>query len=381
MTELHTPTTALPMPSDRPPRIMGFFAHPDDEVFCLGGTMAAHTARGAVGKIVSLTPGDAGQIRDASVATRRTLGRVRARELVAAASEIGVTDVACLHHRDGTLETEPVEPLVQLAVDMVDDFEPDIMISFGPDGAYGHPDHIRASLVATRAASRAECRPTMLHAAFPQSTRYLVDLLVEWLSGLDSRFRGSEAFAQGLMLFADGSSALGFAADHMDIEFFPAGTFIIEQGEPPGRLYLVLSGWVDVYREDEAGSLDLIGTNGPGGFFGEEAIATGRPRNAHVVARDNVTCFVLAPSAPSAAAGRGGTSAVDPFDAGVHTEADNPQSTAYDIDLDVADHAAAKLAALCRHRSQYALDPDMFPEHIVRALFGREYFRVVTPSD
>src|SRR5688572_3971435 len=71
------------LPTDRAPRILGLFAHPDDEVFCVGGTIARCAADGAVTGLVSLTQGEAGQIRDAEAASRRTLGAVRVKELEA----------------------------------------------------------------------------------------------------------------------------------------------------------------------------------------------------------------------------------------------------------------------------------------------------------
>ena len=51
------------------PRLLGVFAHPDDETFCAGGTLAKYVAEGAEAMVTSFTRGDAGQIRDASAAT------------------------------------------------------------------------------------------------------------------------------------------------------------------------------------------------------------------------------------------------------------------------------------------------------------------------
>jgi LmbE family N-acetylglucosaminyl deacetylase len=65
-------------------RLLGVFAHPDDEVFCAGGTMARAAEAGAEVMIVSATRGERGQIRDPPAATRRTLGAVLEGELCAA---------------------------------------------------------------------------------------------------------------------------------------------------------------------------------------------------------------------------------------------------------------------------------------------------------
>ena len=77
------------VPRDRAPRLLGLFAHPDDEVFCAGGTIARCAEAGAVTAIVSLTQGEAGQIRDAATATRRVLGTVRVKELEQSAAGPG----------------------------------------------------------------------------------------------------------------------------------------------------------------------------------------------------------------------------------------------------------------------------------------------------
>ncbi len=53
--------------------MLGIFAHPDDETICAGGTLAKYASAGAEVRVISLTKGGAGQIRDASVATRATL--------------------------------------------------------------------------------------------------------------------------------------------------------------------------------------------------------------------------------------------------------------------------------------------------------------------
>jgi len=72
------------------PSLLAVFAHPDDETFCAGGTLAKYAADGAEIMVVSATRGDAGQIRDARAATRRTLGQVRERELRLACERLGV---------------------------------------------------------------------------------------------------------------------------------------------------------------------------------------------------------------------------------------------------------------------------------------------------
>lgn len=371
--------TAFPTPAGRPPRILGVFAHPDDEIFCLGGTVARYVAEGGEGAVVSLTQGEGGQIRDASVASRRTLAEVRARELRRAGKVLGMSDTACLGWIDGTLPDQPLEPMVDVVRRRIDEFRPDVVVSFGPDGGYGHPDHVIASTVATEAAAASAVAPTVLYSVFPRSGRLLVQLLVDWLASLDDRHRGSAELAHGLMLFANGSSIMGFAADRIEVRFYPAGTYLIEQGSEPDELFVVLSGHVQVVREEEDGARRTLARSGPGSFLGEEGLAASAPRNAHVIADDNVTCFVLAPG--EARTPTGDRLGSDPDYVGTAQLRGGPDGDdsirdvmANLVVVDVSDHAARKMEALACHRSQYPIPPDAFPPSILQELFGTEYF-------
>ena len=352
---------------DQPPRLLGLFAHPDDEIFCGAGMFSELSAAGAAVRIVSYTTGDAGQIRDAEIATRATLRDVRRRELRAAAAELGISDVVIHDRGDGTLTGQPESELMAIAEQNIADHRPDIIVSFGPDGGYGHPDHIRVSEIPTKAGAAANV--PVYHAAFPRQSQRLIDLLVEWLTGLDDWYRGSPQFAHGLMLFAGGSSMLGFASDHLEIAFFPSGTYIVEQGEPADKLFLILSGTGHVVKEGADGTLEQLDTATAGTFFGERGLANGGTRAAHVIAADSVTCFILSPGAPSMAAGRGASSEVDAL---VTEETETPSAAQFV--LDVTKHAETKMRALACHRSQYAVTADMFPPSIVEALFGVERF-------
>src|SRR3978361_1784015 len=89
--------------SGRPPRLLGVFAHPDDETLCAGGTLAKYASSGAEVSVGTFARGGAGQIRDAGAATRATLRGVRERELEAAGKELGLTRTRCLDHPDGAL--------------------------------------------------------------------------------------------------------------------------------------------------------------------------------------------------------------------------------------------------------------------------------------
>ena len=381
----------LELPPPTPLRILGVYAHPDDETFCIGGTLAKYTAAGAQAMVVSFTQGEAGQIREASAATRRTLGEVRANELHQACQQLGVQQIVCLEYGDGKLKDIPQVELVANIVQIIREFKPDVVFTFDETGAYGHPDHIAISKATTEACWQAgneniyteqvangllpHTPARLYHSLFPQSDRLLLQLIVEWLQSLDDLYRGSDDFMHGLMLFADESSMLGYASDHIQVEWYPAGFYIIEQGEPSISLYLILSGQVDVLREDEDGKLVRLASLGAGVFMGETGIAYGQPRNAHVVAVKNTTCLVLSPGEPTNFAGRGEEARFG---------TDEPaaiQLGKADITtcIDVSDFIEQKIEALSQHRSQYPISLDMFPLAMWREMLGQEFFKQIDP--
>jgi hypothetical protein len=201
-------------------------------------------------------------------------------------------------------------------------------------------------------------------------------VIVEWLTSHPQRFIGTAAFGHAFKLFADGCSMLGFAADHIRVEWFPAGSFIIEQGEPATELFCILSGSAAIVVESDDGVMCQRATIGAGCFIGEDGLASGQPRNAHVIACDDVTCFVLAPERPSPSAGRG---------AAVVAPAATPRQPVSTVGRDDIEDAFAvdvrsaldrKVAALAAHRSQYAMDRDLLPRSMLEALLGTEYFVV-----
>lgn len=375
------------------PRILGVFAHPDDESFCAGGTFAKYAAAGAESMVVSATRGDAGQIRDARAATRRTLGQVRERELSLACEQLGVQHAVCLDYGDGTLKDVEPELLTRDVARIVRQFKPDVVITFGPDGGYGHPDHIAISLATTAACALAgdgaafpeqiegglaPHTPAALYQShFPRSRMLLHERLVPWLVAQQQRFQGSFDFIHALLLLTEESNVLGYTSDHIDVQWYPAGFSIVEQGEPANRLYMILSGTVEVLREDANAAPRGVARLGPGTFFGEEGLAHSRPRNAHVVAVDSVTCLVFAPGEPTAFAGRGANASQDLDIASGQGQALRSEVTTA---IDVAAYVEHKVAAIAAHRTQYPIDPAMLPLTILQEMMGREYFVRVAPA-
>jgi len=375
------------------PRILGVFAHPDDETFCAGGTFAKYIASGAEVMVVSATHGEAGQIRSPRVATRRTLAAVREQELQLACQRLGVQHALCLEYVDGTLSSVDAEELTGRVVEIIRSFRPDVVITFGQDGGYGHPDHIAISAATTAACQRSaqsDQFPAQLAAGlpvhqpvrlfyslFPSKRQLLLEQLVPWLMQADKRFRGTQDFTYALLLLCEEATLLRFSSDHFDISWYPTGISIIEQGEQANSLYLILSGSVDVIREADDGSMEVLARLEPGAFFGEEGLARRAPRNAHVVAAENVTCLVFSPGAPTAFLGRGEKAHLGHLATNRQDEEQTARATTC---IDVGPYLPQKIAAIAAHRSQYAIEADMLPLPILQELMGWEYFVRAYPA-
>ena len=365
--------------SRRPPRLLGIFAHPDDETICAGGTFAKYASSGAEVRVISLTSGEAGQIRDASAATRATLRTVREKELEAAGKELGLTVTRCLDYPDGGLSQVDGPSLVTLASELLSEINPDVVITFGPDGFSGHPDHVAVGAAVTAACfdMRSTSSVRLFHCHLPRSRMLLRDRLADWLVELTTRFKGTKDFVRALSVFSRETTALGYAADFVSVEWFPAGSYLIEQGEAATTMHFLLSGQVEIRREDENGQVRVVDRSGPGEFVGETGIATGRPRNAHVVAVDDVTSLTFVASELAPLEG-GGEQAVFPRTRSLPSgdQIDARVTTC----IDVSDFVVQKIRATAAHRSQYPINPKMFPDAILREMFGVEYFIQVLPE-
>lgn len=132
--------TAAP-PSAAGHRLLAVFAHPDDESIAAGGLLALAAEAGAEVAVLCLTRGD-GADPHASPDTRQALAARRTEELTAAAAVLGVARLVVRDHQDGMLpwiETAALDADIRAALDEIG---PDVVVTFGPDGLYWHPDHI-----------------------------------------------------------------------------------------------------------------------------------------------------------------------------------------------------------------------------------------------
>jgi LmbE family N-acetylglucosaminyl deacetylase len=124
-------------------RLMCVLAHPDDESLGMGGTMAKYASEGIETYLVTATRGEHGWFGDEKeYPGPEAFGKIREVELLNAAQELGIREVSFLDYIDGDLDRADSAEAIAKIVFHLKRIRPDVVITFDPNGAYGHPDHI-----------------------------------------------------------------------------------------------------------------------------------------------------------------------------------------------------------------------------------------------
>jgi len=131
---------------------MCVLAHPDDESLGTGGTLAKYAAEGVETYLVTATRGEHGRFGgNGERPGDAVVGETRETELRAAARELGVREVIVLGYPDGGLDAVTPAIAQEAIAEQLRRIKPQVVITFGPEGAYGHVDHIAISQFATAA--------------------------------------------------------------------------------------------------------------------------------------------------------------------------------------------------------------------------------------
>ena len=158
--------------------LLAVHAHPDDECIGTGGILARYAAEGARTVLVTCTDGAVGEISDPALATPENLVEVRSHELDESVRILGVSRLVKLGYRDsgmaGTADNDNpasfnqahFDDAVERVVQVMRAERPQVVVTYDERGGYGHPDHIRAHLVAL-AAFRASSDSSRFRAAGP----------------------------------------------------------------------------------------------------------------------------------------------------------------------------------------------------------------------
>lgn len=160
--------------------LMAIFAHPDDEAFGTGGTLTKYASEGVEVHLVMATRGEAGRVANPDIVLTRPLGLVREQELRCACKSYGLAALHLLGYMDGQTTIAPQGEAVYKIVKLLRQIKPQVLLSFGPEGIYGHYDHLAVHRWATAAmqlAAEAErwpelgpphCVAKFYHRAMPQ---------------------------------------------------------------------------------------------------------------------------------------------------------------------------------------------------------------------
>jgi mycothiol S-conjugate amidase len=148
--------------------ILAVLAHPDDESFGLGGTLALYARRGNNTYLVCATRGEAGTVDDEYLNGFKDTAELRTDELLRAAKHLGLKEVFFLGYRDSGMPgmeanqhpdaqiNHPIDEVAGRIVKYIRELKPDLVLTFDPIGGYRHPDHIHVHLATKLAFDRSD---------------------------------------------------------------------------------------------------------------------------------------------------------------------------------------------------------------------------------
>jgi LmbE family N-acetylglucosaminyl deacetylase len=155
-------------------RLLAIFAHPDDEVFRCGGTLALLAQQGVQVHVLTFTCGQAGSYGQPPLCTREDLGAVRTAELRCSCQALGLEPPHVLDYQDGRLAEVAQEEGVAVIVDYIEAIHPQVLLTWPLHGLSGHPDHMAVSRWTMAAFEQAkdvsnEYLSALYHLAVPDS--------------------------------------------------------------------------------------------------------------------------------------------------------------------------------------------------------------------
>ena len=150
-------------------RLLAVFAHPDDETYRAGGTLALLAGRGVSVQVLTATRGQAGSCGDPPLCIPKELAAVRESELICACSTLGIEPPILLDYLDGHLADVDPDAIIAEILAVIEYLHPQVILTFGQDGLSGHPDHIAIGEFATEAYRRSNSVDALYTLAVPQS--------------------------------------------------------------------------------------------------------------------------------------------------------------------------------------------------------------------
>ncbi len=167
--------------------LLAVLAHPDDETFGTGGTLAYYANRGVEVHLICATRGEAGDVDTEFMQGFASVAELREQELKNALNELGVKHLHLLDYRDSGMEGTPdnhhpralaaanIDEVAEKVVHIIRQVKPQVVVTFDPIGGYRHPDHIaihKASVKAFYAAGDVAQYPNSLKPYQPKKLYY-----------------------------------------------------------------------------------------------------------------------------------------------------------------------------------------------------------------
>jgi LmbE family N-acetylglucosaminyl deacetylase len=134
--------------------MLAVLAHPDDETFGMGGTLALYARRGVSVHLICATRGEVGEVEPHFLEGYQSIGDLRENELRCAAEKLGLEGVYFLDYRDSGMEgspdnehpealaAAPIDEVAAKVTDYIRKLRPQVVLTFDPIGGYRHPDHV-----------------------------------------------------------------------------------------------------------------------------------------------------------------------------------------------------------------------------------------------
>ncbi|HPH95026.1 MAG TPA: PIG-L family deacetylase [Anaerolineaceae bacterium] len=157
------PLKPVELSSGQPPVLLAVLAHPDDETFGTGGTLALYARKGTAVHLACATRGEVGEVNPELMTGFKSVADLRESELRCAAGKLGLSGVYFLGYRDSGMPGSPdnthpqalaAAPLAQVAAKvahLIRKLKPQVVLTFDPIGGYRHPDHIAIHQATVRA--------------------------------------------------------------------------------------------------------------------------------------------------------------------------------------------------------------------------------------
>ena len=182
-------------------KLLAVFPHPDDETFGLGSTFVRYSSEGVGTSLLCATRGERGWFdSEGPNPGFEGVARIREAELRGAAESLGIREVSFLDYIDGDVDQADGTEIIAKIVSHIRRIKPQVVVTFGPDGNYGHPDHIALSQFTSAALV---CAADASYRDSADRPPHRVSKLYYMVDSMEIVSAGNEAFG-GISMEVDG---------------------------------------------------------------------------------------------------------------------------------------------------------------------------------